>query len=52
MEYVKEICPDLSLIEGFMTTTWKQTVKENEELILEAIELMGKAKKRFLEGLK
>ena len=47
VEYVKEICPDLSLVEGFMTTTWKQTVKENEELILEAIELMGKAKKRF-----
>ena len=47
VEYIKEICPELSLIEGFVTTTWSQTVKDKEELILEAVELMGKARQKW-----
>ena len=45
-EYFKKECPDLSLLDGFMTAPWGGMDKQNPRL-LESIELLGKAKQIF-----
>ena len=48
--FSKHPCQDQ--IAGYLGCTWRRTLKENEEAILEEIELLGEAKRRYYPDAK
>lgn len=47
VKYIKEVCPDQSLFTGLMSAPWGALTPDKDDFHLEAIELIGKAKKEY-----
>ncbi len=47
LEFVRRNNPDFSCLAGMITTTWSNVCEEREALIIESIELLGKAKAKY-----
>ena len=47
LEFVRRHSPDFSCLAGMITTTWSNVCEEREAIIMESIELLGKARKQY-----
>ncbi len=47
LEFVRRHNPDFSCLAGMITTTWSNVCEEREAIIMESIELLGKARKQY-----
>ena len=47
LEFVRRHNPDFSCLAGMITTTWSNVCEEKEPVIMESIELLGKARKQY-----
>ena len=47
LEFVRRHNPDFSCLAGMISTTWSNVCEEREAIIMESIELLGKARKQY-----
>ena len=47
LEFVRRHNPDFSCLAGMISTTWSNVIEEREEIIMESIELLGRAKAKY-----